>query len=360
MPGTALVRPTSPRLAHCWSNCWPVVRAVWNTVAVAQNKARVPIPQDLADELLVRSDRTCCKCRLSDRPVQIHHINDDPSDNRPNNLAVLCLLCHDQTQINGGFGRKLNAGQVTRYRDDWLALVEARRTGEPVKFEPIKDPEPRHASISAPETSPRTAARDPSASAHPPDTSGSTKSTAAGQLNLLAAKLREQAQRNRQMTLTTDALTGITHEYNGALRRATLKTRLAKSQPEASRGKEELANEIIRIVTDYSIQAYAHRRIELEVNDGFRDLIEMVKKIPREHRNTAGWLRWVQSSERWIEARLRMIDSGQNLYDSANKIKGGSPRLDSILEHMQEAQMQTLTNRDKYLTWLKELEALAA
>ena len=324
---------------------------------MAQNKVRVPIPQDLADELLFRSDRTCCICRVSGRPVQIHHINDDPSDNRPNNLAVLCVVCHDQTQIIGGFGRKLNAGQVTRYRDDWLALVEARRTGEPVKFEPIKDPEPRHASISAPETSPRTAARDPSASAHPPDTSGSTKSTTAGQLNLLAAKLREQTQRNREMTVTTNSLTGIIGEYDGALRRATLKTRLAKSQPEASRAKEELADELMRIVTDYSIQAYAYRRIELEVNEGFRDLIAMVKKIPREHWNAAGWM---QSSRRWIDARLRAINSGQNLYDSANRIKGGSPRLDSILGHMQEAQVQTLMNRDRYLTWLKELEALAA
>jgi hypothetical protein len=159
------------------------------------------------------------------------------------------------------------------------------------------------------------------------------------------------------MTVTTNSLTGIIGEYDGALRRATLKTRLAKSQPEASRAKEELADELMRIVTDYSIQAYAYRRIELEVNEGFRDLIAMVKKIPREHWNAAGWM---QSSRRWIDARLRAINSGQNLYDSANRIKGGSPRLDSILGHMQEAQVQTLMNRDRYLTWLKELEALAA
>jgi hypothetical protein len=347
-------------LGHCWSNCRPVVRAIWNTVVVAQKKDRVPIPQDLADELLFRSDRTCCVCRLSNKPVQIHHINDDPSDNRPDNLAVLCVVCHNETQITGGFGRKLNAGQVTWYRNDWLAFVEARRTGGPVKFEPIKDPEPPHASISPPETSPGNTARDPSARAGPPGTSGSAKLTAAEQLNLLAVKLSEHTERNRHIKLTIDALTGIMYEYNGALRRATLKTRLARSQLETSRAREELADELIRIVTDYSIQAYAYRRVELEMNEGFRDLIEMVKKLPQEYRNTAGLLRWIQSSERWIGARLSAMDSGQILYDSANKIKGGSPRLDSILEHMQEAQRQTLANRDKYLTWLKELEALAA
>jgi hypothetical protein len=292
-------------------------------------------------------------------PVQIHHINDDPSDNRLNNLAVLCVVCHDKTQITGGFGRKLNAGQVRRYRDDWLALVEARRTGKAVRFEPMKDIEP-DVNLSTPATSPRTAARDSSGSVRPSDTSSSTKSTFARQLNLLAAQLNEQTQRDRQMERTLGALTGVMNEYEGALRRATIKTQLAKSRPEVSRATEELADELIRIVTDYSIQAYAYRRIELAVNQGFRDLLEMVKKIPRERWNATSTLRWVQSSTRRISARLRMIDSGQCLYNSANNLKGGSPRLDSILSHMQEAQMQTLKDRDKYLAWLKELEALTA
>jgi hypothetical protein len=37
------------------------------------------------------------------------------------------LLCHDQTQIEGGFGRKLNAKLVTEYRDDWRVRVALRR-----------------------------------------------------------------------------------------------------------------------------------------------------------------------------------------------------------------------------------------
>jgi hypothetical protein len=39
----------------------------------------------------------------------------------------LCFHCHDETQIRGGFGRKLEAAQVTYYRDDWHRRVEARR-----------------------------------------------------------------------------------------------------------------------------------------------------------------------------------------------------------------------------------------
>ncbi|HEY9789560.1 MAG TPA: HNH endonuclease signature motif containing protein [Candidatus Obscuribacterales bacterium] len=90
-------------------------------------KERIPIPDELAARILYEQDRTCCKCNEHGRRVQIHHIDDDPSNNSPKNLAVLCLLCHDETQITGGFGRKLNAALVTKYRDGWLSRVACRR-----------------------------------------------------------------------------------------------------------------------------------------------------------------------------------------------------------------------------------------
>jgi hypothetical protein len=39
----------------------------------------------------------------------------------------MCLLCHDDTQTRGGFGRKLNAALVLQYRSDWLDRVRNRR-----------------------------------------------------------------------------------------------------------------------------------------------------------------------------------------------------------------------------------------
>jgi hypothetical protein len=67
--------------------------------------------------------------------VQIHHINENPADNDPDNLAVLCLECHAQTQLTGGFGRKLNAKLVILYRDHWLNVTEMRRTAEALDSE---------------------------------------------------------------------------------------------------------------------------------------------------------------------------------------------------------------------------------
>ena len=79
---------------------------------------RAPIPPEISARVLFESDRTCCVCRQRGKPVQIHHINEDSSDNALRNLAVLCFDCHRETQITGGFDRKLDSDQVTLYRND--------------------------------------------------------------------------------------------------------------------------------------------------------------------------------------------------------------------------------------------------
>jgi len=92
-----------------------------------KKKTRVGIPKDIATECLYSSDRTCCVCCDPGKPIQLHHIDENPANNLLENLAVLCLHCHEQTQITGGFGRKLDAQQVVRYRHAWLERVAHRR-----------------------------------------------------------------------------------------------------------------------------------------------------------------------------------------------------------------------------------------
>jgi hypothetical protein len=90
-------------------------------------KTRTEISAELAANVLVDSDRICCVCRKPDKPVQIHHIDENPSNNVPENLAVLCFDCHHLTQLRGGFDRKLDAAQVRTYRADWLARVASKQ-----------------------------------------------------------------------------------------------------------------------------------------------------------------------------------------------------------------------------------------
>jgi len=103
-----------------------------------QKRKRIPIPRAIEADVLFASDRTCCVCRVKGRQIQIHHIDDNPANNDPKNLAVLCLECHNDTQIRGGFGRKLNANQVIRYRDDWLIQVATSRVAHAEDNEQIE------------------------------------------------------------------------------------------------------------------------------------------------------------------------------------------------------------------------------
>lgn len=90
-------------------------------------KQRIPIPNDLATEVQFASDRTCCICNIRGKFTQIHHIDSNPSNNTFENLAVLCLQCHNETEIKGGFGRKLSPHLVRKYRDEWLKDIESRK-----------------------------------------------------------------------------------------------------------------------------------------------------------------------------------------------------------------------------------------
>lgn len=90
-------------------------------------KIRIQIPQDIAAKVLFHSDRTCCVCNIPGKSIQIHHIDGNPSNNIVDNLSVLCLECHNETMIKGGFGRKLDSNQVIIYRDSWIERVKKRK-----------------------------------------------------------------------------------------------------------------------------------------------------------------------------------------------------------------------------------------
>lgn len=91
-------------------------------------KKRIPIPDDLAAEVLFFADRTCCVCREPDRKVQIHHIDEDPSHNTLENLATLCGDCHSDAHTTHAFARNLSALVIGRYNETWRDIVRARLT----------------------------------------------------------------------------------------------------------------------------------------------------------------------------------------------------------------------------------------
>ena len=80
---------------------------------------RPNISQALADELMYRNRHTCCICHTPRKHVQIHHIDNDSSNNTFGNLAVLSLDCHSVVTGDEGLGLKYTPGEVARYKAQW-------------------------------------------------------------------------------------------------------------------------------------------------------------------------------------------------------------------------------------------------
>ena len=90
-------------------------------------KHRTQIPTDVAAEIQFDCDRTCCVCGERGKATHIHHIDGDRSNNRIDNLSILCLEHHNQAHTHGSFSRQLTKEVVTKYRNEWIARVTERR-----------------------------------------------------------------------------------------------------------------------------------------------------------------------------------------------------------------------------------------
>ena len=115
----------NPWLAHTTRDTDGVSSCETGPMRASNVPRRYP-DEDGCAAILVAADRTCCVCRIGGKAVQLHHIDEDPSNASPENFAVVCLECHNETQMRGGFGRKLNAAQVRRYRNEWNNAVSQR------------------------------------------------------------------------------------------------------------------------------------------------------------------------------------------------------------------------------------------
>lgn len=83
---------------------------------------RIPIPSETSEKLLYQNRHICSRCREDRKHVQIHHIDGNPSNNKIENLAVLCLDCHSLVTGNEGLGRSYSPNEVSSYKKAWEKL----------------------------------------------------------------------------------------------------------------------------------------------------------------------------------------------------------------------------------------------
>lgn len=83
---------------------------------------RNAIPQSIANDLLEKSNHTCCVCKgIKGQSVIIHHIipYETSQDNSYQNLAVLCPSDHDRAHRPSGLSLSLSAEEVRRLKGEW-------------------------------------------------------------------------------------------------------------------------------------------------------------------------------------------------------------------------------------------------
>jgi len=83
------------------------------------------IPEKISADVMFKSGLECCVCNK--RGDHIHHINSNSSDNRFENLALLCFDHHDLATIKGSLKRKLSSQTIIKYRDHHYSCIDDKR-----------------------------------------------------------------------------------------------------------------------------------------------------------------------------------------------------------------------------------------
>lgn len=90
--------------------------------------SRPPISTQAVNQLLYESRDVCCVCRSTNKPIIIHHIDENRSNNSPENLAVLCLNHHGDAHTKKGLSRNLTPDIIKELKEKWVQEVKKKDT----------------------------------------------------------------------------------------------------------------------------------------------------------------------------------------------------------------------------------------
>lgn len=100
--------------------------------------SRKRIQDDVQARVLLRSRRRCCICfglkrDTSIKQGQIAHLDKDSSNNAEDNLAFLCLACHDRYDSTTSQSKNFTMAEVKGFRSELDASIGAAFAGD-VRF----------------------------------------------------------------------------------------------------------------------------------------------------------------------------------------------------------------------------------
>jgi hypothetical protein len=91
---------------------------------------------DLEKSHLLRQNAgVCCVCKARGVGINFHHINHDPSNNDPSNIAVLCVEDHDVHHRPQAYRKSkhtaLGMDKIRAYKEEWEAFVADAKKDHP-------------------------------------------------------------------------------------------------------------------------------------------------------------------------------------------------------------------------------------
>ena len=101
--------------------------------------ARIAVPSDIQDQVILLARRRCCVCfglcgDVDVKAGQIAHVDHNHNNNEPDNLAFLCLDHHDQYDSKTSQSKGLRENEIRRYRTELYTNVSAALSRAEAKF----------------------------------------------------------------------------------------------------------------------------------------------------------------------------------------------------------------------------------
>lgn len=82
------------------------------------SKKRTKISQETIDEIMVLCKRKCCWCETQEA-TEIHHVDQNPSNNKQDNLFPCCSICQKKFHTSTDFVRRITENELKMRRDNF-------------------------------------------------------------------------------------------------------------------------------------------------------------------------------------------------------------------------------------------------
>ena len=114
------------------------------------NRRRRKLSAEEETSILVRSRRRCCLCfglrfDLDYKAIQIAHVDHNPSNNDPDNLAVLCLEHHDAYDSTTSQAKGFTESELRKHRENLYEVLAKKEGRVTVQFVPSDKTAPQSA-----------------------------------------------------------------------------------------------------------------------------------------------------------------------------------------------------------------------